>query len=250
MPQLHTTHLRYHPSSPSKQGVASCTTVWCFSVTRQNYTIFLPCACDSFAKVLNDPLTMSHEAFASWNANRHSVCVLISWILASTASNDASVIRTVSLEYTGSLIARIDTALGDSGDRAKSLNSSILCLYWFAVELLVCTCCSTTGIDKDISTAISARVVGLANRLRSHMSSPMANPFFTPAKKYGARCVPSPNSLPMVYQHPLPVWAHRGNLSYSPLTTSNLSPIHKSIAASCAVYVVAMPTFVWSCHDA
>ena len=133
--------------------------------TALDYTTFLPCACDSFAKVLNDPLTMSHEAFASWNADMHSVCALISWILASTGGNDASVIRAVSLEYTGSLIARIDTTLGDSGDRAGSLSSSILCLYWFAVELLVRTCCSTTGIDKDISTAISTRVVGLANRL-------------------------------------------------------------------------------------
>lgn len=95
----------------------------------------------------------------------HSVCSLVSWILASAAGNDASVIRTVSLEYTGSLIARIDTALGDSGDQAKSLGSSVLCLYWFAVELLVRTCCSTTGIDKDISKAISARVMGLANQL-------------------------------------------------------------------------------------
>jgi hypothetical protein len=55
--------------------------------------------------------------------------------LASAVGNDAYVIRTESLEYTGSLIARINTAHGDSSDRANSLFSTILYLYWFAVEL-------------------------------------------------------------------------------------------------------------------
>jgi len=36
----------------------------------------------------------------------------------------------------------------------------------------------------------------------------------------------------MVYRHPLPIWAHCGNSSYSPLTPSDSSPIHKSIVAS------------------
>ncbi len=133
--------------------------------TALDYTVFLPCSCDSFAQVLNDPLSMSHEAFASWNANMHSVCLLVSWILSSAVGDDACVIRTASLEYTGSLVARIDTALGDSGDSAKSLCPSILCLYWFAVELLVRACWSTTSIDEDLSTAISTRVAGMANRL-------------------------------------------------------------------------------------
>ena len=95
----------------------------------------------------------------------HSVCSLVTWILASTEGNDAHLIRTATLEYTGSVVARIDNALGDHGERAKSLCSSVLCLYWFAVELLVRACRSTTDIDEDLSTAVSARVVGMANRL-------------------------------------------------------------------------------------
>lgn len=133
--------------------------------TALDYTVFLPSACDSFAKVLSDPLPMSHEAFTSWNAKMHSVCSLVTWILASTEGNDAHLIRTATLEYTGSVVARIDNALGDHGERAKSLCSSVLCLYWFAVELLVRACRSTTDIDEDLSTAVSARVVGMANRL-------------------------------------------------------------------------------------
>lgn len=133
--------------------------------TALDYTVFLPYACDSFAKALNDPLAMSHEAFTSWNTDMHAVCSLISWILTYAEGNDAHLIRTASLEYTGSLVARIDTALGDYGDQAKSLCSSILCLHWFAVELLVRACWNTTGSDEDLSTALSARVIGLANRL-------------------------------------------------------------------------------------
>ncbi|KAI0000834.1 Mus7/MMS22 family-domain-containing protein [Russula compacta] len=133
--------------------------------TALDYTVFLPYACDSFAKVLNDPLAMSHEAFTNWNADMHAVCSLISWILTYAEGNDAHLIRTASLEYTGSLVARIDTALGDSGDRAKSLYSNILCLHWFAVELLVRACWNTTGSDEDLSTALSTRIIGLANRL-------------------------------------------------------------------------------------
>jgi Mus7/MMS22 family len=95
----------------------------------------------------------------------HSVCSLVTWILASTEDNDAHLIRTATLEYTGSVVARIDNVLGDHGEQAKSLCSSILCLYWFAVELLVRACRSTTDTDEDLSTAVGARVVGMANRL-------------------------------------------------------------------------------------
>ena len=130
-----------------------------------DYTAFLPYACDSFAKVLNDPLAMSHEAFTSWNGDMHAVCSLVSWIVASAPGDDGHLIRAVSLEYTGSLIARIDTALEDSGDRARSLCPSILCLYWFAIELLVRACCNVVGIEEDLSMAISARITGMANRL-------------------------------------------------------------------------------------
>jgi hypothetical protein len=133
--------------------------------TALDYTAFLPYACDSFAKVLNDPPETSYEMFTSWNATMHNVCSLVSWILASAEGNDAHLIRTASLEYTGSLVARIDTTLEDSGSRAKSLCSTIFCLHWFAVELLVRTCWSATGSDYDLSTAVSARVIGMANRL-------------------------------------------------------------------------------------
>jgi Mus7/MMS22 family len=95
----------------------------------------------------------------------HAVCSLVSWISASAASDDAHLIRTASLEYTGSLIARIDTALGGSRDQAKTLSPSMLCLHWFAVELLVRACWSVAASDKDFATAISARLVGLANCL-------------------------------------------------------------------------------------
>ncbi|KAI9509129.1 Mus7/MMS22 family-domain-containing protein [Russula earlei] len=130
-----------------------------------DYTVFLPYACDSFAKVLNDPLAMSHEEFTSWSSNMHAVCSLVSWILASPVGNHSHLIRTASLEYTGSLIARIDTVLEDSDDRAKSLCSSILFLYWFAVELLVRACVGASGSEEDLSTAISARVAGIVDRL-------------------------------------------------------------------------------------
>ena len=115
--------------------------------------------------MLNDPLAMSHEAFTSWNGDMHAVCSLVSWIVASAPGDDAHLIRTVSLEYTGSLIARIDTVLEDSGDRTKSLCPSVLCLYWFAIELLVRSCCNVVGIEKDLSIAISARIAGMASRL-------------------------------------------------------------------------------------
>ena len=133
--------------------------------TALDYTAFLPYACDSFAKVLNDPLEISHETFSSWSTTMHGVCSLVSWILASAEGNDAHLIRTASLEYTGSLVARIDTTLDDSGDRAKSLCSTIFCLHWFAVELLVRACWSATSSDEDLSTAINARVAGMVNRL-------------------------------------------------------------------------------------
>ena len=133
--------------------------------TALDYTVFLPYACDSFAKVLNDPLEISYEAFTSWNTTMHGVCSLVSWILASAEGNDAHLIRTASLEYTGSLVARIDTALEDSGDRAKSLCSTIFCLHWFAIELLVRACWNVTGSDEDLSIAITSRVAGMANRL-------------------------------------------------------------------------------------
>jgi Mus7/MMS22 family len=133
--------------------------------TALDFTVFLPYACDSFSKVLNDRLTTSHEAFTNWNADMHAVCSLVSWILASATNDDAHLIRTASLEYTGSLIARIDTALGDSKDQAKTLGPSILCLHWFAVELLVRACWSVADSDKDFAIAVSARLVGLANCL-------------------------------------------------------------------------------------
>jgi Mus7/MMS22 family len=133
--------------------------------TALDFTVFLPYACDSFAKVLNDPLVASHEAFTNWSADMHAVCSLVSWISASAATEDAHLIRTASLEYTGSLIARIDTALGDSKDQAKTLSSSMLCLHWFAVELLIRACWSVAGSDKDFAIAISARLVGLASCL-------------------------------------------------------------------------------------
>ncbi|KAF8492966.1 Mus7/MMS22 family-domain-containing protein [Russula emetica] len=131
--------------------------------TALDYTIFLPYACDSFAKVLNDRMEMSFEEFTSWNATMHGVCSLVSWTLASAEGNDAHLIRTASLEYTGSLVARIDTVLEDSGDRARSPCSAILCLHWFAVELLVRACWSAS--DEDLLIAISSRVIGMANRL-------------------------------------------------------------------------------------
>ena len=131
--------------------------------TALDYTVFLPYACDSFAKVLNDRMAQSYDEFTSWNATMHGVCLLVSWILVSVEGNDAHLIRTASLEYTGSLVARIDTALEDSGDRAGSLCSAIFCLHWFAVELLVRACWSAT--DEDLLVAISSRVVGMANRL-------------------------------------------------------------------------------------
>ena len=131
--------------------------------TALDYTIFLPYACDSFAKVLNDRMEMSFEEFTSWNAAMHGVCLLVSWTLTSAEGNDAHLIRTASLEYTGSLVARIDTALEDSGDRARSLSPAIFFLHWFAVELLVRACWSST--DEDLLIAISSRVIGIANRL-------------------------------------------------------------------------------------
>ena len=131
--------------------------------TALDYTIFLPYACDSFAKVLNDRMEMSFEEFTNWNATMHGVCLLVSWTLASAEGNNAHLIRTASLEFTGSLVARIDTVLGDSGDRARSFCPTILCLHWFAVELLVRSCWSAT--DEDLLIAINSRVIGMANRL-------------------------------------------------------------------------------------
>jgi hypothetical protein len=131
--------------------------------TALDYTIFLPYACDSFAKVLNDRMEMSFEEFTSWNATMHGVCLLVSWTLASAEGNHAHLIRTASLEYTGSLVARIDTTLEDSGDGARTLSSAIFCLHWFAVELLVRACWGAT--DEDLLISVSSRVIGMANRL-------------------------------------------------------------------------------------
>ncbi|KAH9034608.1 Mus7/MMS22 family-domain-containing protein [Lactarius pseudohatsudake] len=133
--------------------------------TALDYTVFLPYACDSFAKVLDDPQSMSHDAFVRWNTDMHAVCSLVSWISSCAAGNDTHLIRTASLEYTGSLIARIDTALGDSEEQATSLSPSMLCLQWFAIELLVRTCWSAMSSDEDLTTAVSARLVGFATRL-------------------------------------------------------------------------------------
>ncbi|KAH9074937.1 Mus7/MMS22 family-domain-containing protein [Lactarius deliciosus] len=133
--------------------------------TALDYTVFLPYACDSFAKVLDDPQSMSHDAFVRWNTDMHAVCSLVSWISSCAEGNDTHLIRTASLEYTGSLIARIDTALGDSEEQATSLSPSMLCLQWFAIELLVRTCWSAMSSDEDLTTAVSARLVGFATRL-------------------------------------------------------------------------------------
>lgn len=133
--------------------------------TALDYTVFLPYACDSFAKVLDDPQAMSQDAFARWNTDMHVVCSLVSWIFSSVTGNDAHLIRTASLEYTGSLIARIDMALGGSEDQAKLLSPSTLCLQWFAIELLVRTCWSAMSSDEDLATAVSARLAGFATRL-------------------------------------------------------------------------------------
>jgi hypothetical protein len=133
--------------------------------TALDYTVFLPYACDTFAKVLDDPQVMPHASFVKWNTDMHAVCSLASWISAFATGNDAHLIRTASLEYSGSLIARIDTVLGDSGEQAKTLSPCTLCLQWFAIELLVRTCWSAMGNDEDLSTAVSARLVGFATRL-------------------------------------------------------------------------------------
>ncbi|KAH9057428.1 Mus7/MMS22 family-domain-containing protein [Lactarius vividus] len=133
--------------------------------TALDYTVFLPYACDSFAKILDDPQSISHDAFVRWNTDMHAVCSLASWISSCAAGNNTHLIRTASLEYTGSLIARIDTALGDSEEQAKSLSPSMLCLQWFAIELLVRTCWSAMSSDEDLTTAVSARLVGFATRL-------------------------------------------------------------------------------------
>jgi len=55
--------------------------------TALDYTVFLPYSRDSFAKVLDNPLAMSREAFTNWNANMHAVCSLVSWILASAVGD-------------------------------------------------------------------------------------------------------------------------------------------------------------------
>ena len=128
--------------------------------TALDYTVFLPYACDSFAKILNDRTEMSFEEFTSWNATMHGVCLLVSWALVSAEGNDAHLIRTASLEYTGSLVARIDSSLEDAGDKTRS---AILCLHWFAVELLVRAC--WCAMDEDLLIAITSRVIGMANRL-------------------------------------------------------------------------------------
>jgi hypothetical protein len=133
--------------------------------TALDYTVFLPYACDSFAKVLDDPQVMPHASFVKWNTDMHAICSLASWISTFATGNDAHLIRTASLEYSGSMIARIDTVLGDSGEQAKSLSPTTLCLQWFAIELLVRTCWSAMGNDEDLATAVSARLVGFATRL-------------------------------------------------------------------------------------
>jgi hypothetical protein len=133
--------------------------------TALDYTVFLPYACDSFAKVLDDPQVMPHASFVKWNTDMHSVCSLASWISAFATGNDAHLIRTASMEFAGSVIARIDTVLGDSGEQAKSLGPSTLCLQWFAIELLVRTCWSAMSNDVDLATAVNARLVGFATRL-------------------------------------------------------------------------------------
>ena len=132
--------------------------------TALDYTVFLPYACDSFAKVLDGPQVMSRDSFVKWNTDMHAVCSLASWISVSSAGNDAHLIRTASLEYTGSLIAHIDTAL-DSGEQATSLSPSTLFLQWFAIELLVRTCWGAMSSDADLATAVNARLVGSAKRL-------------------------------------------------------------------------------------
>jgi hypothetical protein len=132
--------------------------------TALDYTVFLPYACDSFAKVLDGPQVTSRDSFVKWNTDMHAVCSLASWISASAVGNDAHLIRTASLEYTGSLIARIDTVL-DSGEQATLLGPNTLCLQWFAVELLVRTCWSSMSSDEDLATAVNARLVGSAKRL-------------------------------------------------------------------------------------
>ena len=108
---------------------------------------------------------MPHALFVKWNTDMHAVCSLASWISTFAAGNDAHLIRTASLELSGSLIARIDTVLGDSGEQAKSLSPSTLCLQWFAIELLVRTSWSAMGNDEDLATAVRARLVGFATRL-------------------------------------------------------------------------------------
>jgi hypothetical protein len=133
--------------------------------TALDYTVFLPYACDSFAKVLDDPQVMPHASFVKWNTDMHAICSLASWISTFATGNDAHLIRTASLEYSGSMIARIDTVLGDSGEQAKSLSPTTLCLQWFAIELLVRTCWSAMGNDEDLATAVSARLVGFTTRL-------------------------------------------------------------------------------------
>jgi hypothetical protein len=133
--------------------------------TALDYTVFLPYACDSFAKVLDDPQVMPHASFVKWNTDMHAICSLASWISTFATGNDAHLIRTASLEYSGSMIARIDTVLGDSGEQAKSLSPTTLCLQWFAIELLVRTCWSAMGNDEDLATAVSARLIGFATRL-------------------------------------------------------------------------------------
>ena len=133
--------------------------------TALDYTVFLPYACDSFAKVLDDLHVMPHASFVKWNTDMHAMCSLASWISAFATGNDAHLIRTASMEYAGSVIARIDTVLGDSGEQAKSLSPSTLCLQWFAIELLLRTCWSAMSNDVDLATAINARLVGFATRL-------------------------------------------------------------------------------------
>jgi hypothetical protein len=39
--------------------------------TALDYTVFLPYACDSFAKVLDDPQVMPHASFVKWNTDMH-----------------------------------------------------------------------------------------------------------------------------------------------------------------------------------
>ncbi|KAI0258714.1 Mus7/MMS22 family-domain-containing protein [Gloeopeniophorella convolvens] len=131
----------------------------------QEFAAFLPDACDSFTAALSGAVTTTPSAFADWTAQLHAVCLFVSWIAAPASEADADLIRTASSESMGSLVAHIDTLVGDSAGQAISVNSCILCLHWFAVELLLRAYWSAAKKDKDLATAINARISGLVSRL-------------------------------------------------------------------------------------